>query len=265
MADGEYKRLTCGSCATTFLWPPVSGRRAKDCDDCRLEAATTPRPTYARCCGTCGAAFTALVANAKFCSRKCKKVAWLQADPDRAAHQQREKKRRELERVHASDSFKRRKVGRSLAKTLRLLMPIKRALEREMLSKVPCAVCGCEVGIGEKGARKYCSKACKESSEVTQEIRRRSRASYYAAKKANTIETFDPIEIFERDKWRCQLCGVKTPRSLRGTNDPRAPELDHIIPISQNGAHARFNAQCACKRCNRAKSDKPLGQMLLVG
>lgn len=265
MADGEYKRLTCGSCAATFLWPSVSGRMAKNCADCRLEAATAPRPTYAKCCATCGGSFVAKMPRAKYCSRKCKKVAWIKADPIRAIQQQRDKKKRELQRLHASESFQRRKVGRELAKTLRLLLPMKRALEREGLAKAPCAVCGCEVGIGDKGARKYCSKACKESSAVTQEIRRRSRSSYYAAKKANTIEAFDPIEIFERDKWRCQICGVKTPRALRGTSDPRAPELDHIIPISQNGPHARFNAQCACKRCNRAKSDKPLGQMLLVG
>ncbi len=71
-----------------------------------------------------------------------------------------------------------------------------------------------------------------------------------------TVETFDPILALDRDGWRCQICGVKTPKKLRGTFKPNAPELDHIIPLAQGGAHSPANTQCACRACNLDKSDK---------
>jgi 5-methylcytosine-specific restriction endonuclease McrA len=78
-------------------------------------------------------------------------------------------------------------------------------------------------------------------------------------------EQVDPFKVFDRDKWQCQLCGVKTPKVKRGTNDSNAPELDHILPIAKGGAHTYLNTQCACRKCNMKKSDKPMGQMLMIG
>lgn len=78
-------------------------------------------------------------------------------------------------------------------------------------------------------------------------------------------EMVDWVKVCERDRWRCQLCGIKTPRAKRGTYDDNAPEIDHIVPLSKGGAHRYTNVQCACRRCNAAKSDKPLGQLLLIG
>ncbi|MCA0032740.1 HNH endonuclease [Mesorhizobium sp. B263B2A] len=80
-----------------------------------------------------------------------------------------------------------------------------------------------------------------------------------------TVETVNPIAVFDRDKWRCQLCGVKTPRKLRGKNQPTSPELDHILPLAVGGEHSYRNTQCACRSCNLAKSSKPLGQTRLFG
>jgi 5-methylcytosine-specific restriction endonuclease McrA len=79
-----------------------------------------------------------------------------------------------------------------------------------------------------------------------------------------TVELVDPIKVFERDGWRCQLCMRKTPARLRGSYDPRAPELDHIVPISKGGAHSYINTQCACRECNGKKLDRPLGQLRLI-
>lgn len=95
-------------------------------------------------------------------------------------------------------------------------------------------------------------------------MRRASRARYKALRRARmkiNAESFDPYEVFARDKWRCQLCGIKTPQRLRNTYEPNAPELDHIIPLSKRGAHTRVNAQCACRQCNLSKGDKERGQL----
>jgi 5-methylcytosine-specific restriction endonuclease McrA len=79
-----------------------------------------------------------------------------------------------------------------------------------------------------------------------------------------TIEKVDPFVVFDRDKWKCQLCGVKTPLAKRGTYDDDAPELDHIVTLKDGGEHSYRNTQCACRRCNRAKGGRSYGQLLLA-
>lgn len=78
--------------------------------------------------------------------------------------------------------------------------------------------------------------------------------------RTQAVENVNPIKVFERDKWKCQICGVKTPRKLRGTLDDRAPELDHVMPLSLGGAHSYMNTQCACRKCNAEKSNTPPAQ-----
>ncbi|MQW44389.1 hypothetical protein GHK68_19485 [Sinorhizobium meliloti] len=115
----------------------------------------------------------------------------------------------------------------------------------------PCAECGevFSTSYGEKN-RKFCSTECsKKNGQRAGKLKRKAmlRAAY--------VERVDPIKVFDRDKWKCQICGVKTPRKLRGTMDDRAPELDHVMPLSLGGAHSYMNTQCACRKCNREKSD----------
>ncbi len=73
-----------------------------------------------------------------------------------------------------------------------------------------------------------------------------------------------PARVFDRDAWRCQLCGRKTPRALRGKHLPTSPELDHIVPLAAGGGHTWDNVQCACHECNAKKGAKPQGQLRLV-
>lgn len=71
------------------------------------------------------------------------------------------------------------------------------------------------------------------------------------------------LEVFNRDKWRCQLCGKRCDKTWTPGN-PNAPELDHIIPLSKGGDHAWHNVQCACSECNGRKGDRPMGQRRLA-
>ncbi|MBO9194341.1 HNH endonuclease [Rhizobium sp. 16-449-1b] len=98
----------------------------------------------------------------------------------------------------------------------------------------------------------YCSEACSRR-RAHRAARKKERARLRGVK----VETVDPIKVFERDRWRCQICKSPTPSSLRGSYDDRAPELDHIMPLSLGGAHSYLNTQCACRRCNREKSNAP--------
>jgi hypothetical protein len=67
---------------------------------------------------------------------------------------------------------------------------------------------------------------------------------------------FSSYDVLNRDRWRCQHCGIDTPKGLRGTIEPNAPEVDHIKPLSRGGVHALWNVQCLCRRCNQAKGDR---------
>ena len=88
----------------------------------------------------------------------------------------------------------------------------------------------------------------------------RKRARHYGV----YYEPIDVKFVFNRDRWHCKICGVSTPKRLRGSCEPNAPELDHIIPLSLGGAHAYDNVQCACRACNGAKGNsKAIGQLLM--
>lgn len=129
-----------------------------------------------------------------------------------------------------------------------------------------CAHCGKDMAPAQN--RTLCSNACKVAVHKARDpVRTRTASTTHGAIRRSWYEdgeTFDPIEILERDGWRCHLCGCKTPKRLRGSKDPRAPELDHIVPLSKGGKHTRLNTACACQRCNRSKHDKAMGQLRLV-
>jgi 5-methylcytosine-specific restriction endonuclease McrA len=108
-----------------------------------------------------------------------------------------------------------------------------------------------------------CSDKCRNESERA--IKRASGSRRRALLRGVTVERVDPFVVFDRDKWRCQLCGVKTPKATRGSYEDDAPELDHIITLSEGGAHSYLNTQCACRKCNGEKSGASRGQLLLIG
>ena len=68
--------------------------------------------------------------------------------------------------------------------------------------------------------------------------------------------------VLARDGWRCKLCGKRTPKRLRGTTHPDAPEIDHIIPLALGGAHSYANTQCSCRDCNGKKGARVLPGLL---
>lgn len=117
----------------------------------------------------------------------------------------------------------------------------------------------------------YCSRSCSGRDLPEDESKRRRLAKRLREKikhrkrlRSATVETVDPIKVFERDGWVCHLCGRRTLKTKRGTNHPRAPELDHIIPLSLGGAHSYANTACSCGKCNRDKAATIKGQPSLL-
>ncbi len=53
-------------------------------------------------------------------------------------------------------------------------------------------------------------------------------------------------EVFARDGFKCQYCGLRT----------RDMTLDHVVPRSRGGLHAWDNIVSACKKCNHSKAGR---------
>jgi len=124
------------------------------------------------------------------------------------------------------------------------------AARRIVTTERTCIVC--QVVFLGGPYRRTCSSFC--SSQL-------HRSARHAKERGVEVEVFSHIQIFARDKWRCHICGVKTPRELRGVNAPNSPELDHVVPLSRGGKHSRTNVRCACRACNQAKSNDVIGQL----
>lgn len=63
------------------------------------------------------------------------------------------------------------------------------------------------------------------------------------------------VEVFEEENYICYLCKEPTLPEMRGLLHPRAPELEHIIPLSSPNSpgHVRSNVACSCHKCNYTK------------
>lgn len=111
--------------------------------------------------------------------------------------------------------------------------------------------------VGVAGSR-YCSADCHRKSSN----RRKSEA-----RRARTYGSFgsavDRIKVFESDGYRCHLCGKKTDKR-RAVPHPKAPTVDHIVPLSRGGVHEPSNCRTACFSCNVLKGNRGGGEQLLL-
>lgn len=126
-----------------------------------------------------------------------------------------------------------------------------------------CIECGAGFAVtyGQR-ARRLCSERCsrKHGKRLARHKGKKHRSRARIAGVA--YERVSRLDVFNRDKWTCQLCGRPTPRRLlRDYRHPSAPTLDHIVPTSRGGAHISANLQCACRACNSRKGAQTVGQL----
>ncbi len=165
-------------------------------------------------------------------------------------------------------------IPRFEAKRFQLMCRVAWLLKRRQLalSRVHvCSVCGklFERKIGRRGWTKFCSadcwakgkKAAKKAGRRSDSYRQykhtcannRRRARKFGTEYDSSVRS---VKVFERDGWRCRICGRPTPRELLGKPRPNSPTLDHIIPMSKGGGHTWDSVQCACRECNTLKGNK---------
>lgn len=253
------------------------GRRIRGDKERRLKSAPE------RVCENCGVAFKRRPDKknaARFCSRACgyaakANVQWADPIVDDELRAQAEAQRFSIKIakclcVDCGERFRAKSLATKRCASCAMAKYIADNDNGRDRSARPCATCGV-VFSPEYGDRRriYCSSDCSRVAavEASKETGRKAanRLTRRLAERAATVEQVNPLKVFDRDKWRCQLCGVRTPKRLRGTCEPNAPELDHILPISLGGEHSYRNTQCACRKCNGSKGATPMGQMLLFG
>ena len=134
----------------------------------------------------------------------------------------------------------------------------------QIMNPRPCLACGARFKPTVNWRAKFCSKACREKSPAIRTYRAKARV--LRRELVADGDDVDPFYIFERDKWTCNCCGAKSSKSLRGKRHPRAPHLDHIMPVSKGGEHTKENLQLLCRTCNLSKNDGSANdQLLLIG
>lgn len=126
----------------------------------------------------------------------------------------------------------------------------------------PCAGCGRKCsGKGEHSRTcdpcKRVANAIARKSDGVKASRRKSKLARRAIERGLHAERIDPLDIIRRDGESCYICGTPTPIMLRGSYEPNAPEIDHVIPLALGGLHTYENVKCCCRSCNLGKGASP--------
>jgi 5-methylcytosine-specific restriction endonuclease McrA len=86
-----------------------------------------------------------------------------------------------------------------------------------------------------------------------------------ALTRTGNAEPIDRDVVGERDGWKCGICRRKVNRKLSYPHR-RSASLDHVVPLSQGGAHTYANARISHLECNNLRGNRGGGEQLaLVG
>lgn len=204
-------------------------------------------------CKVCGASLQGRMRNTIYCSNRCGlrsfkgiTLASIKAHLD---------KRLKTQQVKAQQRQQKKAAKEEAQRIASLNQQLKEAHLRLRAEK-PCDVCGKAVGKSRTRPKDVCSPTCRKKTEAALANKLRAKIVREHKKKDTAVESVSPMKVFKQANWKCQWCGVDTPREKRGTYEDCAPELDHIIPLSRGGSHTYANVQCLCRKCNGRKGDK---------
>jgi len=197
-----------------------------------------------RRCAHCSSEYQPKHHVAMYCAKTCKVQAHrVKVDPLRG-------KRQGIKRARTHEARQQRAHSRAVA-AARSAACGYWAAEIGLLRRLGriCPVCDGQVDRERNG--KHCSAACGELGRKA--VKAASRLIDKARRRDATVESVNPLKVFKRDGWVCYLCGCETPQAFRGTYEPNAPEVEHVVPLSKGGEHSYANTRCACRACNSIK------------
>lgn len=152
---------------------------------------------------------------------------------------------------------------RENAEKCRIIAARWRAKHPELIKPKPytivCPECGRTKQLTEKQYQlgyRYCSDRCSRKAQMR---------SYEMRRRGAFVEDVHRQVLYERDHGRCQICGRKVHRRWTGAYDPLYWTIDHIVALSNGGAHSYDNTQLACHECNTKKgASQEWSQLLLA-
>lgn len=178
---------------------------------------------YPITCVQCGQQATVTKAASRFCSADC----WYEA------------KRMATIRSHSQVV-----LWRPNRHPLRIqVIQVHKPLRRRWFS-VCCPMCATWF-VTDNPAHQHCSSRC--GKRAAKDKRR-------AMEREAFVAPVNRQAIYERDRWVCQLCRKPVARG-KAVPHPKAPTIDHVVPLARGGTHEPANVQLAHYLCNSIKSD----------
>jgi hypothetical protein len=128
-----------------------------------------------------------------------------------------------------------------------------RQRDRPRVPLHPCSTCG----QGQlKGNARYCT-TCKRRRKRQQEHKRQR------LKNGVPSDNYTLNEIAQRDKNMCGLCRKRVAMT-KTVPHPKAPTIDHVLPLAKGGHDTRANVQLAHFHCNSLKQSGGTQQLALI-
>lgn len=118
-----------------------------------------------------------------------------------------------------------------------------------------CQSCATQIAQGNK-----CDACRPNRSQRRRADKRRRRA----LKLGVATERYTLADIAVRDRRTCQLCRKRVAMT-RSVPHPKAPTIDHVVPLAEGGSDLRSNVQLAHFLCNSRKSNRGIQQLTLIG
>lgn len=263
----DMVKSTCIDCGCQI----VSEYHRKRCESCNDRHLIEYKKVYfkahykpikkvpvIRVCAFCGVEFTALsCSRQKFCSRKCR-------IDDHTARTSKEAAARRRSECKVCPECGVEFIAKNTTKQKYCSSECGNRHNGPDSKTKTCSVAGCCRPVRARGVcgmhYKRLLRAEGKLRDPWDERRRKNYEKRRARKNSNgPVEDFTNLDIYERDKWHCGICGLKVDEDL-AYPDPMSASLDHIVPLSKGGMHTRKNVQLAHLRCNVSKGDKILNQ-----
>ncbi|HEY5576220.1 MAG TPA: HNH endonuclease [Clostridiaceae bacterium] len=129
--------------------------------------------------------------------------------------------------------------------------------------KAICEHCGKEFVGKNKRPNRFCSRKCfcqhlgfedknmPKYKSVVSDMQHIKKAKKFHVE----YEHMDPLDLYEKDNWKCAICGEKIDKNLYYPN-PMSASIDHIIPFTKGGTHTKGNVRATHLRCNIIRGNK---------
>jgi hypothetical protein len=120
--------------------------------------------------------------------------------------------------------------------------------------KIKDVVCkDCNIVFEGKAINTRCPE-CRRKAELLAKAKYSNGDHRKRARKYGCIyEPINKLKVYDRDEWKCYLCGIDVVRVNYFV--PNLATLDHVKPMSKGGSHTYDNVRCCCVMCNSAKGN----------